>query len=122
MLAARRETGFGRRRLALYLQSRGVPLSPHTIRHILRRHGLRPQRRQRRSVSPALGAWEVQEPFRLLQTDVKDIHDKDTLGTLHIIGNAITGPATSGPPVMDAPACGFWPSATPGTAPVAWRF
>ncbi len=59
VLAARRETGLGRRRLALYLQGRGVTLSPHTIRPILRRHGLRPQRRRRQSVYPALWAWET---------------------------------------------------------------
>lgn len=81
VLAARRETGLGRRRLALYLQGRGVTLSPHTIRHILRRHGCRPQRQRRQGVYPALWAWEVQEPFSLLQTDVKDIHDKGSLGT-----------------------------------------
>lgn len=82
VLAARQETGLGRRRLALYLQARGVTLSPHTIRHILRRHGIRSRRPRRQSVYPALWAWEVQEPFRLFQTDVKDIHDKGTLGTL----------------------------------------
>ncbi len=84
VLTARRETGLGRRRLALYLQSRGVTLSPHTIRHILRRHGYRSQRRRRQSVYPALWAWEVQEPFSLLQTDGKAIHDKGTLGTLRV--------------------------------------
>jgi transposase len=39
VLQARQETGLGRRRLALYLQRHGISLSPHTIRHILRRHG-----------------------------------------------------------------------------------
>ncbi len=82
VLAARRETGLGRRRLALYLQGRGVTLSPHTIRPILRRHGLRPQRRRRQSVYPVLWVWEVGRPFPLIQADVKDIHDKGTLGTL----------------------------------------
>ncbi len=103
VLTARRETGLGRRRLALYLQSRGVTLSPHTIRHILRRHGYRSQRRRRQSVYPALWAWEVQEPFSLLQTDGKAIHDKVPWGRFALpICNAITCPATSGLPVTGA--------------------
>ena len=32
-------------------------------------------------VSPAHWAWETQEPFTLIQADVKDIYDKGTLGT-----------------------------------------
>jgi hypothetical protein len=83
VLQARQETGLGRRRLALYLQRRGVFLSPHTIRHILRRHGCPSRRQRRQSVYPAQWAWEVAEPFGLIQVDVKDIHDKGSLGTRH---------------------------------------
>ena len=49
VVQARQETGYGRLRLAWYLRQRyGVHLSPHTLRHILRRHGLTdPQRRRK---------------------------------------------------------------------------
>jgi len=83
VLQARQETGLGRRRLALYLQRCGISLSPHTIRHILRRHGCSSRRPRRQSVYPAHWAWEVDEPFALIQSDVKDIHDKGSLGTQH---------------------------------------
>ena len=83
VLQARQETGLGRRRLALYLQRHGISLSPHTIRHILRRHGYGSRRPRRQNVYPAHGAWEVDEPFALIQSDGKDIHDKGGLGTQH---------------------------------------
>ena len=38
-------------------------------------------RKRRKILYPAHWAWEVQEPFYLLQTDSKDIHDKASLGT-----------------------------------------
>lgn len=41
---------YGRNRLALYLQTQGLFLSPHTIRHILRRH--RPSQAQSAPQSP----------------------------------------------------------------------
>jgi hypothetical protein len=37
---ARKATRYGRERLALYLQRGGLNISPHTIRHILRKHHL----------------------------------------------------------------------------------
>jgi transposase len=81
VLEAWKKTGYGRKRLALYLRAKGLVLSPHTIRHILRR--VRPpQPRKRRKVRyPAHWAWEVEEPFSLFQTDTKDVHDKGSLGT-----------------------------------------
>jgi putative transposase len=83
VLEARKETGLGRHRLAICLKGRGVQLSPHAIRHILRRYGYRGQLKRRQSLYPALWAWEAQEPFSLIQVDVKDIHDKKSLGTRH---------------------------------------
>ena len=77
VVEARQATGYGPQRLALYLRRQGVHLSPHTIRHILKRHGLV----RRRTLYPAHWAWEVEEPFTLLQADVKDILDKGTLCT-----------------------------------------
>ena len=81
VLEAWQKTGYGRHRLALYLRAHGLCLSPHTIRHVLRR-GRPPQKRNpRKPLYPAMWAWEQEEPFSLLQTDVKDIHDKQALGT-----------------------------------------
>ena len=81
VLDAWQKTGYGRYRLAIYLRAQGLDLSPHTIRHILRR--LRPpqKRKVRKAFYPALWAWEQKEPFRLIQTDTKDIRDKGSLGT-----------------------------------------
>ena len=81
VLEARKKTGYGRKRLALYLRGKGLNLSPHTIRHILRRMRPPQPRKQRKVLYPAHWAWEVQEPLSLLQTDTKDIHDKASLGT-----------------------------------------
>ncbi|MDW8070415.1 MAG: leucine zipper domain-containing protein [Anaerolineae bacterium] len=82
VLPAREATQRGRR-LALYLPARGITLSPHTIRHILRRHGYRAQRVRRQRVYPAQWAWEVVEPFTLILVDVKNIHGQGSLGTRH---------------------------------------
>jgi putative transposase len=76
-------THYGRQRLARHLAQHGIHLSPNTIRHILKRHApatSRP-RKPRRRFYPAHWAWESQEPFTLIQADVKDIYDKGTLGT-----------------------------------------
>lgn len=78
---ARQATRYGRERLALYLQKMGLMLSPHTIRHILRRRDpIESTRQRRKPLYPALWSWEVEEPFSLIQTDVKDILDKQSLG------------------------------------------
>ena len=79
---ARQATHYGRERLALYLQKEGLNISPHTIRHILRRQDPieKGKRRSRKPLYPALWAWEVEEPFSLIQADVKDVLDKQALG------------------------------------------
>jgi transposase len=77
------KTHYGRQRLARHLAQHGIHLSPNTLRHILKRHApatSRP-RKQRRRFYPAHWAWESQEPFTLIQADVKDIYAKGTLGT-----------------------------------------
>jgi len=73
VIEARQATNYGRERLALcpegatglalYLERLGVHISPYTIRHILRRHGLTKRRKRRNPLYPALWAWEVEEPF-----------------------------------------------------------
>lgn len=81
IVEARQKTGYGPRRLALYLASQGYKISPHTIRHVLRRHGLVRKYRRRRTLYPANWAYDQEKPFALFQTDAKDIHDKGALGT-----------------------------------------
>lgn len=83
VMDAWRKTRWGRKRLALYLLAEGTPLSAHTIRHILRRCRPPEPRSQRHAVYPALWAWDAEQPFSLLQADVKDVHDKAALGTGH---------------------------------------
>ena len=75
------QTHYGRKRLALYLRAQGLTLSAHTIRHILRRRRPPQPKTRRQSLYPALWAWETEAPFSLVQVDVKDIHDKEALGT-----------------------------------------
>ena len=62
-------------------QEEGLVLSPHTIRHILRRLGYTGRRKRRKAFYPAQWAWEKERPFALVQVDVKNILDKGTLGT-----------------------------------------
>lgn len=81
VIEARKETGYGRKRLALYLRRQGVSISPDTIRHILRRNGLVTKRKRRKPLYPALWSWEQEEPFQLIQVDTKDVRDKGALGT-----------------------------------------
>jgi len=87
VLALRREYGYGRKRLSHLLQQDGIPLSEHTIRHILRR-GIPPEaqqrKRRRQTLYPARWVWEQEEPFRLFQVDTKTIPDKGTLGTQRV--------------------------------------
>ncbi len=81
VLEAWHKTHYGRKRLALYLRAQGLCLSAHTIRHILRRHRPAQAKVRRKALYPALWAWETEAPFSLIQVDVKDIHDKEALGT-----------------------------------------
>ena len=77
----RKATGYGRARLSRLLwQQQRLQLSPNTIRHILKRHGLVHPRRRRKVCYPAHWAWETDKPFALAQVDVKDIRDEGTLG------------------------------------------
>jgi transposase len=88
VLDAWKKTHYGRQRLAVYLARQGLHLSPYTIRHILHRHRPPQKRVRRKPLYPAHWAWEVEQPFSLIQTDVslqdpegKDILDKGSLGT-----------------------------------------
>jgi transposase len=82
VLELRRKTNYGRKRLAFYLRKEyGLEISPNTIRHILRRNGVKGKRRPRKVFYPAHWVWEEEEPFVLAQVDTKDIFDKRTLGT-----------------------------------------
>ena len=78
----RRKTGYGPHRLADWLERHlGLEVSPWTIRNILKRKGLMVKKARRKTCYPAHWAWETGKPFRLLQVDVKDVHDKAALGT-----------------------------------------
>lgn len=82
VIKLRKETGFGRKRLAFYLYTeKGIKLSPYTIRNILRRAGYKGRRKRRKVFYPAHWVWESREPFSFIQADTKDILDKKTLGT-----------------------------------------
>jgi len=81
VMGAWEKTRYGRRRLAHYLARQGLHISPHTIRHIFRRHRPPQKRVRRNTVYPAHWAWDVEDPFSLIQTDAKDILDKGALGT-----------------------------------------
>jgi transposase len=65
VIAARQATGYGRKRLAWYLwREEGVAISPRTIRHILRRHGMTGKKKKRRKTFyPAHWSWEEERPF-----------------------------------------------------------
>lgn len=79
------ETSYGRHRLSRELWHRErIYLSPHTIRHILKRHGLVKPRTRRQVCYPAHWVWEMEEPFSLAQVDVKDIRDEETLGAKRV--------------------------------------
>lgn len=78
----RRSTRYGRERLAMQLKHQGIDISPHTVRHILRRKDpIRRKYRRRKAAYPALWAWRVEDAFSLIQADVKDVLDKGALGT-----------------------------------------
>lgn len=82
VIEARERTGYGRKRLSWYLfREEDLVLSPNTIRHILRRHGFTTKRKPRKRFYPAHWAWEEERPFSLAQVDLKDVLDKETLGT-----------------------------------------
>ena len=88
MLDAWKKTHYGRQRLAVYLERQGPHLSSYTIRHpsgsckdILSRYRPCQKRVRQKPLYPAHWAWEVEQPFSLIQADVKDILDKGTLGT-----------------------------------------
>lgn len=62
----RKETGYGRRRLAWILRREyNIHLSENTMRHILRRLGVKTKGKPRSRFYPAHWAWEVKEPFSL---------------------------------------------------------
>jgi transposase len=82
VIELRKQTGYGPKRISWLLKKEGIDLSPHTIRHILDRNNLTRKGRKRRKVLyPAYWGWQSQNPFGLIQLDVKDIHDKRALGS-----------------------------------------
>lgn len=86
VLAERKTTGYGRKRLAKHLkQTRGLGLSPNTIGNILSRHPVQKQVYTRPSVSKPLYDYEALLPFEELQIDTKHIEDYGALGKIAFI-------------------------------------
>ena len=74
VLAARRRHGYGPLRLHRDAQ---LPLSPWTIRNILRRHGCKPKRRRTyKGIRRRFYLWETKDPLSFFQTDLKVIRDR----------------------------------------------
>ena len=70
----RKRTGFGPLRLH---RDAHIPLSPYTIRNIIRRLGLRPKRRRTwKGIRRRLYIWEQKDPLSFFQTDLKEIRDR----------------------------------------------
>ena len=77
VVQARKRTGFGPQRLC---RDAGVPLSPYTIRNIIRRHGLKPKRRRTyKGIRRRQYIWEQKDPLSFFQTDLKVIPDRKGL-------------------------------------------
>ncbi|MGC9530436.1 MAG: helix-turn-helix domain-containing protein [Candidatus Bipolaricaulaceae bacterium] len=77
VVEAKRATGYGRKRLAWYLwREKGLVVSPHTIRHIPRRHGFTGRKKRRQTFYPAHWAWEEERPFAPLPVDVSGRKDE----------------------------------------------
>ncbi len=54
VVEAKKATSYGRKKLAWYLwREKGLVLSPHTIRHILRRNGFTGHKTKRKTFHPA---------------------------------------------------------------------
>ncbi len=64
VVEAWKKTGYGRHRPALYLAQQGLKISPHTIRHILRRHRPPQKRVRRKPLYPPSGpgVWRSPSP------------------------------------------------------------
>ena len=78
----RKKTGYGRRRLAWILRrDYNIYISEDTVRHILRRLGVKKKGKSRRRFYPAHWAWEVKTPFSLAQVDTKHVLDFGALGS-----------------------------------------
>jgi putative transposase len=77
VLAARRRHGYGPLRLH---RDAHIPLSPWTIRNILRRHHVKPKRRRSwRGTRRNIFHWEDKAPLSFFQTDLKIIRDRKAL-------------------------------------------
>jgi putative transposase len=78
----RKETGYGRRRLSWILRrDYNITIPEDTMRHILRRLGVKKKGKPRSRFYPAHWAWEVKEPFSLAQVDTKHVLDFGALGS-----------------------------------------
>ncbi len=81
MSKKRKETGFGKRRLAWYLAAQDRLIIPEsTIGKILKKKGLtRKKKRVRREYHRIKYNWASLKPFEVLEIDTKEIADQKTL-------------------------------------------
>jgi len=80
ILTEAKRTGYGYRRLqGLLLRQYSLKISPNTIKVILRRGGIKRQKRRVRRGERPLYDYEHLLPFEELQVDTKHILDQDSL-------------------------------------------
>ena len=81
VIKERKKTNFGRVRLAHHLQRQhGLALSCHTVRNILRRHGLSQPQKKRGKFRPiTTHDWQSLYPLHHFQIDLKHILDLKSL-------------------------------------------
>lgn len=83
-LKERKATGYGRRRLALHVSLKyGISVSENTLKRVLKRNGVRPNRARRGSKDPKpIYDYAALIPFEEGQIDTKYIDDYGALGPM----------------------------------------
>ena len=78
--AVRKETGYGRERIARILRERGVEVKPSTVRCVLRRYKLSSKhKRSRYRQRNRFYDFESLYPLQHFQVDLKEVYDATTL-------------------------------------------
>jgi len=80
IVAVRKETGYGRDRIARILRERGVEVKPSTVRCVLRRYKLSSKhKRSRYRQRNRFYDFESLYPLQHFQVDLKEVYDATTL-------------------------------------------
>jgi transposase len=85
ILSVRKNTGYGRDRIARVLKEKGIEVKPSTVRYVLERYGLqgrykRSKYRKRRRFYD----FDALYPLSHFEVDLKEIYDKGTLRCTNI--------------------------------------